>query len=305
MEQVKNTPRDTFLYILAIITLVASAVTFGTVVYQFINLKFPDVLMGSTAGYYDIIRGAVAGLVVVFPVFLWVSRFLRRDVVAHPEKKDLKIRRWLMYLTVFAASIVVIVDLVTLISSYLRGDLTTAFILKVIVVFFIAGCSFFYYLSELQDRAYPRKAFQWTVIVVVLLAIVYGFYVAGSPQNQRLVRLDDQKVSNLQMIQDRLVYYWQQKGSLPEALGDLNDPISGFSIPVDPQGQVYEYRPTGQRAFELCATFNLPSRDSGANIPAVYGINSNWQHGQGRTCFARTIDQALYPIKSPMPAPIR
>lgn len=298
METTKNTPRDAFLYLLAIITLVASAVSFGLLAYQFINLAFPDVLMGGyTTGYYNTIRGALAALVVVFPVFWWVTWFLRKDVLAHPEKKDLKVRRWLMYLTVFVAALVVIGDLVTLINNFLRGDLTTAFICKVIVIFFIAGSSLFYYLAELQEIKYPRKAFHWTVTGIVLLSVIYGFYIAGSPQNQRLMRFDDQKVSDLQTIQDRLVYYWQQKAALPAQLGDLNDAISGFSVPSDPQSnQPYEYRVTGPRAFELCAQFNEVSGDTPVlqtypTLPA----SSNWQHAAGRVCFERTIDATLYP----------
>ncbi len=94
------------MYLLAIITLVASAVSFGILVYQFIDLRFPDPLTSAyltPSSYYGTIRTALSSLVVVFPVFLWVSRFLRKDVMDNPEKRDLKIRRWLMYLTVFVA----------------------------------------------------------------------------------------------------------------------------------------------------------------------------------------------------------
>ncbi|OGN16972.1 MAG: hypothetical protein A3C88_01895 [Candidatus Yanofskybacteria bacterium RIFCSPHIGHO2_02_FULL_50_12] len=314
-ETVRNTPRDTFLYLLAIITLVASAVSFGILVYQFIDLKFPDPLR---YGYYysssnanlGTIRGALAALIVLFPVFFWVSWFLRKDIVAHPEKRDLKIRRWLLYLTVFVASMVVIGDLVALIYNFLEGDLTTPFILKVLTILFIAGSTLFYYLSELRERSYPRRAFQAVVGGAVVLAVIYGFFVAGSPQNQRLVRFDERKVSDLASIQSYLVYtYWQQKGALPASLSELSDPISSFMVPNDPQtGQPYEYRRKGERAFQLCAEFNLPSQEiqKGSSIeplparPDYYPRNENWEHGAGRTCFDRTIDPDLYPTKLPV-----
>src|SRR6185369_7333590 len=185
-----STPRDTFLYLLGLVTLVASAISFGMLVYQLIDIRFPDILRqgyyGVTANY-DLIRSALATLVIVFPVFFWTSRVLHKDIVADPAKRELRIRRWLLYFTVFVASLVVIGDLITLIHSFLGGDLTTAFILKVLTVFFIAGSTLFYYLSELRNRDYPRVAFQGLIILVVALAVSYGFYVAGSPQNQRLV----------------------------------------------------------------------------------------------------------------------
>lgn len=298
----RSTPRDVFLYLLGLITLVGSAGSFGMLVYQYIDIMFPDILQyGYTtpSANYSLIRTALAALVVVFPVFFWVSRTLHKDVVSEPAKRDLRVRRWLLSFTVLVAGLVVIGDLITLIQSFLNGDLTTAFILKVITIFFIAGSTLFYYLSELRNRAYPRKAFQMVIVGIVVLSLGYGFYLAGSPQNQRLVRFDDSKVSNLQTIQSYLVYnWWQQKGSLPANLDLLNDPISGFSVPVDPQSnQPYEYRLTGIRSFQLCATFNKESlvTDTTKPVPAGYQYD-NWQHGAGRVCFDRTIDPTLYPV---------
>lgn len=295
-----STPRDVFLYLLGLITLIASAISFGIVVYQFIDLKFPDVLQyGTPSANYSSIRSALATLVVVFPVFFWVSRMLHKDVLANPAKREMKIRRWLLYFTVFVAGLTVIIDLVALIRSYLNGDLTTAFVLKVITIFFIAGSILFYYLSELRNRAYPRKVFQSVIIGVAVLSIIYGFYVAGSPQNQRLVRLDEQKVLDLQNIQSRILYYWQQKGSLPPSLASLNDPLSGFVVPKDPQTSAdYGYQPAGAHAFQLCANFNQPSQNS--DIPAT-SPDQNWQHGSGQACFDRNIDQSLYPVRTSSP----
>ncbi len=288
-----------------------SAVSFGALIYQYIDLKFPDILQyGSIAPSinYSLIRTALSALIVVFPVFFWVTRTLHKDVVIEPAKRDLRVRRWLLYFTVFVAGLVVIGDLITLIQSFLNGDLTTAFVLKVLTIFFIAGSTLFYYLSELRDRAYPRKAFQVVIASIVVLSLGYGFYLAGSPQSQRLVRFDDLKANNLQTIQDRLVYYWQQKGSLPVNLTGLNDPISGFNVPVDPQNnQPFEYKLTGLRAFQLCAVFNLDNVSS-TTAPTFGYASSNWQHGAGRVCFDRTIDQALYPVNPkglPVPSPVK
>ena len=305
----RSTPRDVFLYLLSLITLVMSAGSFGMLIYQYIDLKFPDILqygyMASNASY-GLIRTALAALVVVFPVFFWVSLTLHRDVVTEPMKRDLRVRRWLLYFTVFVAGLVVIGDLITLIQSFLNGDLTTAFILKVLTIFFIAGSTLFYYLSELRDRIYSRNIFRVIIVSIVALTLGYGFYLAGSPQSQRLVRFDDAKVSNLQTIQSQLMYYWQQKGSLPKSLDFLNDSISGFSVPVDPQtNQSYEYSLTGVRAFRLCANFNFDTVNPRESIPAIYPYY-NWQHGAGRVCFDRTIDEALYSVNPKgQPVPLR
>lgn len=295
----KSTARDSVIYFLSIITLIISAISFGAICYQLINFYFPDPL-AFNFGNYQAMRLSLATLLVAFPVYVCSAWFLRRDVIAHPAKHHLGVRRWLMYLAVFAASLVIIGDLITLIYNFLEGGLTARFIWKVIVILVIAGCSLFYYLAELYDWKYWRRRFAWIVIVAVAVVAVRAFLVIGSPQNQRLINFDNQKVMDLENIQSRLVYYWQQKSALPANLGDLNDPISGFTVPTDPQtNQSYGYNLTGPHAFQLCADFNLPATDSGNNIMD----NSNWTHGAGQACFDRTIDSSLYP-PAPKSAPM-
>mgnify|MGYP001564185816 FL=1 len=159
-EAGKNLPRDTFLYLLAIISLITVAVGFGMAAFNYIDYYFPDpatdyyrcagFLGRCLSNYESPIRQAMAMLIVVFPVFLWVSRFLRKDVEGHPEKRELKIRKWLLNLTLFAAALVIIGDFVTVVSNFLQGELTTRFILKALTIFFIAGSAFYYYLAQLK-----------------------------------------------------------------------------------------------------------------------------------------------------------
>jgi hypothetical protein len=150
------------------------------------------------------------------------------------------------------------------------------------------------------------QTFAIIAIILVVVAIVSGFIVMGSPQTQRLMRYDTQKTSDLQQIQWQIVNYWQQKRMLPENLSALNDPISSFMAPTDPQsGESYEYRKVSDLSFELCTEFNRESHDlargadkSSLVYPMPYGYDegsNNWQHGVGRTCFERTIDPDLYP----------
>ena len=67
-----------------------------------------------------------------------------------PEKRNLRIRKWLIYFTLFAAALIIIGDLVALIFSLLGGELTVRFLLKVVTIFFVAGSVFYYYLWDLR-----------------------------------------------------------------------------------------------------------------------------------------------------------
>lgn len=144
--------RDAFLYLLMFLTLYWSAFSFGQLLYQFINRAFPDPLqyLYAADASASVIRMDIASLIIAFPVFLWISWLLNRDIQKDADKRSSKIRKWLTYLTLFIAAGIIIGDLIALVFNLLAGDLTPRFLLKVLVVGGIAGTVFGYYLSELR-----------------------------------------------------------------------------------------------------------------------------------------------------------
>lgn len=300
MENETNA-RDVFMYFLVVIVLAVSAANLGTLLFQYVNLYVPDSTQIACVGSFcqDAIRWSLASIIVVFPVLVWAWRFLQRDIAAHPEKGDARIRRWLLYLTLFVAGGFLIGDAVSLIYGWLQGSLTTQFALKILIVLYIAATVFSYFLKALHRRVGYAKAVGWAAVVVVIAAIVVGFISSGSPFRVRLERLDERRVNDLQTLQNQIVsVYWQSKGTLPSKLDDLKDPISGFLIPVDPETkESYEYLRKGERSFVLCATFTTTASTATSMPQYVYdGLNSSWVHDTGRVCFDRTIDPQLYPV---------
>lgn len=149
----RTTAKDFFLHLLSIVTLYGSAVAFLILIFQYINILLPDTLRG---GIYEVFgarstaRGALATLIVVFPVYVWATWFLGKMYAKMPEKRGLGVRRWLIYFTLFAAALIIIGDLVTLVRSLLEGELTLRFVLKVVAIFFVAGSVFGYYLVDVK-----------------------------------------------------------------------------------------------------------------------------------------------------------
>lgn len=298
------TPKDFFLWAGAMATLYVSVVSFLALVFNYINYLFPDPLEAyATDPYSAGMRFAMASLIVVFPLYLFLTRILNEDIRHNSEKKDLWVRRWFIFLTLFVAGITLAIDLVVLINGYLGGELTTRFALKSLAVLIVVGAGFLYYFFDLKGRWEENegqsKLIGLIAALVVVGSVVGSFSVIGSPAAQRLFRADEQRVGDLQGIQWQLVNYWQQKEVLPQNLSELEDPISGFVVPQDKEtGASYEYRTTGKFSFELCATFNKESRNirSNASITKLTGIEGEtWQHGVGRYCFTRTIDPERYP----------
>jgi hypothetical protein len=129
----------------------------------------------------------------------------------------------------------------------------------------------------------PRRVFIGIMILAVVATIGASMWVAGSPAEARLRALDERRVQHLQTIQQWVTQYVTARKALPSSLGVLSrDPV-GAMLPTDPEtGAQYEYRVTGDRAYELCATF---AREGDRDNPG-YGPYS-WPHGAGRQCFQR------------------
>lgn len=308
----KGTPKDVFLHLLAVVTLYVSVVAFITLWWQYINVLFPDLLKYqdyySYASIYDPIRLAMAALIIVFPVHILISWLIGREFKSDPGKREIRVRKWLWYITLFVSAVTIIIDLIILVNNFLRGELSTQFFLKVLVILAVATAVFGYYLWDLRHRekhSNKPKLVAWIVSAVIIASIIYGFFLIGLPSSQRARRFDEQRINDLSVLQSEVVSYWQQNGKLPESLNDLRNQISGFMPPADPENAMpYEYAVGGPLQFELCAEFTMPSVYPYSNmkrstaVPIMpggyYPYQQNWNHDAGHMCFERTIDPQLY-----------
>jgi len=303
----RNTPRDLFLHFFVIITLYWSTISFITLIWQYINYFFPDALEYNT--YYTFsgpIRFALSSLIVIFPIFLFLSFYLNKIYIKEPQVRDSKIRKWLIYFTLFTAGIIMTADLVTIVNNFLSGEITTRFILKALTIFLISGIIFWYYLNDIKNKITEKfnKYFSMVISLIILVSVIGGFVVFGSPSFARKIQFDERKISDLQNIQYQILNYWQTKKELPPNLGVFRDSFSGYNVPKDPQTQNdYEYniKDKDNLVFELCAVFNTESRKfSQGKItqPRMLTISENWEHNSGRFCFERKIDKELYAPKN-------
>ncbi|MDP2631404.1 MAG: DUF5671 domain-containing protein [Candidatus Uhrbacteria bacterium] len=307
----KSTPKDVFSYLLAIITLYIGVISLLTIIFQTTNIMLPDPLDFYYSGALNLLRGAMAALIVGWPIFILISWTIGKDISANPQKIEIRVRKWLLYFTLFVASITIIIDLITLINSFLSGELSTRFIIKVVAVLLVTAAVFGYYLwslrRDLSEKTNVPKLSAWISSALMILSITAGFYFVGSPGHQRNVRFDDQRLNDLQMIVNQAVYIWSEKDELPATLYDLSSPISGFVASVDPEtGVPYTYTVLGDLEFEVCGTFATESVGIQGNIyvetmPRIGGSlakfqDIDWEHGIGETCFTRTIDPDLYDI---------
>lgn len=314
-------------------SLITTVVAFLNLVFETLNKRFPDVLnatyeYGYSTYQYEGLRMALSTLIIIFPIFLAISYYWNKYAESGLGHWDIFVRKWFINIILLLSAFVVVADLVTLVRYFVSGEITSRFIYKVIAVLVVAGLVGYYYVIKLKEQEKPitGKIFSIIGAILVVAAIAWSFSILGSPMKQRAFRLDDRRVQDLQSIQWQVINYWQRKEKLPAKIEDLADPLSGYSLPVEPEfekGNKYEYAVKGPLTFELCATFSQPMpkgwreysyggvrpmmpvfmEDKAVSYPYPGGgANESWDHEAGRTCFERTIDKDLYP---PYPEPLR
>jgi hypothetical protein len=302
------TPKDFFLYISATLFLFLSAFSFLQFIFAVTNIAFPEINEYYSSNY-EMLRFALSLLIVSFPLLIFFTRKVNAYLHKNTEERENTIRKWLTYFTLFITTITSVITLVVLLNFFLDGSVTIRFIIKTASVLVVASGIFLFYKKDLDGVWYTKpqdsKKVGYVISALVLIAIVSGFMLIGSPAEQRKIKNDTLRVNNLQSIQYEVLDFWQRTESLPESLKTLDDPLR-YSISVtDPvTNEDYSYSKKSDLVFELCATFETKSagQENQPDIsmrPYKAGYleeDENWQHGSGYTCFERTINPEIHSI---------
>jgi hypothetical protein len=124
-----------------------------------------------------------------------------------------------------------------------------------------------------------RRGLGGAAILIVIVAVVVGLKLSGSPAAERARRLDVRRVEDLVQISSATDLYYVRQHTLPARLTDLGPPSGPPLSITDPTtSEPYEYRTLAVKRYELCAAFTAPSD------PTRYEPEF-WRHGAGRQCF--------------------
>lgn len=300
-KRVSSSPKEAFFHLLRFSMLYTAAFSMGTILFDLINLAMPA--PGQSASWFlGSLRGGIAAVIVSFPLFLFMSWLVAREAGINPGQRISPIRRWLTYLTLFIAAVAIVCDLIALIVTFLEGDITLRFSLKVAVVAMLAGGAFAYYLRDLRRDEIESAVHASSVrpmaklaiaglIVFVLAALAPAVYFAGSPMRARLLAQDRQRVDDLRQIYSHVHRYYTDKGKLPESLAaaDINPDTFVEHKKDRVTGEAYVYRVEDATHFTVGATFALPSAEG--EVPrgrySIFGPENEgfWKHGAGPQTF--------------------
>ncbi len=145
--------REAFLYLVTFTALYIAAFSLGSLLFGVIETLFPDPLSAHNAYRKDSegLPWSIASLIVSFPVYIGLTRQHLLEYQRDAARRTSAVRKWLTYLTMFAAAAVVIGTLINLIANVLGGQIAAQFLLKTLVVLLLSGGIFAFYRWEIRS----------------------------------------------------------------------------------------------------------------------------------------------------------
>jgi hypothetical protein len=314
----KTSTVETVLNLFSFILLGIITTAIGTLYFNIIEYFFPDPLKSAYYYYYEgtnnAIHYAMAGLIIGFPILVTVLRMWFKKFREEENKVEANLTKWVTYLVLLVSAVVIVGDLITVLYTFLQGEISIRFFLKGLTVLAIAGAIFGFYFLERKRVQYKKdipsktfKVFGWSLFGVILAGILLGFVVTGSPNTERMRTFDNRRSEDLSYLAGCVSEYANQFERLPSNILELekSTSISYCVNKRDPETQaLYEYnivtpltKEVSTNVFigeiELCATFALPSDNTAiVDVEGPYGDKypSKWYvHPAGHTCFSETI----------------
>ncbi len=292
--------RDAFLILLTFASLYITVSSVIVLFYTYLDYLYPDPAWGDwyAEAALDTVRYAIAAITIGFPLFWLLTVMLERAVLKDPDSQVHPTRKWLTYLTLFLAAAITLGDVITLLYYFLDGALTTRLVLKAAVLLVIAEVvlSYYFFSPSSATKSQPpqrlRQFLTGAALLLVAASVGLGFAMAGSPFSARLRRLDEKRVEDLRAIHHTLQQMVTKRDNntntvtairaLPKTLDEVAEyqrtREAGRRLDLaDPQtGNKYVYTITGDKTYELRATFDLP-REKKRDL--------FWNHPAGEHCF--------------------
>ena len=311
-KRVSSSARDAFLHIVAMVALFNVALASGSILFILIERCLPLPIDEHWNRYWkSSLRWGVAHIMVSLPVLWCAQRVINRDVARNPVSRLTPVYRFLAYLAVLVMALVMLGDLVYVVFSLLQGDATPRFLLKALVVLAVAGVVSLWYAGDLRreeslaghaGRPLPpppawRRWLGRGGVAAALTCLVTALALLESPLRARLLRLDADRVGDMETISWAIENYHERRGELPASLDDLRADPRTFVRDIDDPvtGAPYGYRPTGPRTYELTAKFDLESPPRESPNGSAGSRDGFFTHGPGARTFTVTVPEKRRP----------
>ena len=287
-----------FFYVLSLVALIFMSISVGIIFFQIINKEFIDLINEYSGRYSDgAMKFAISAIIISAPIYYFTSKQIYKSLRKGKLEEDAAVRKWFTYLIILVSIIVMIVWLITTISGFLNGELTTKSILKTITALFISGSVFSFYLYDIKRENIKGKKdkvisiYFYASFVIVLIAFVTSMFIVESPTETRKRKLDDRVINNFYQIDGSINSYYKKYEKLPEAIEDLKEEynyITTEELTNPVTKELYEYKIVSGDEYELCTTFQFSSKEEDKKDHDPY-VDKMWIHEAGYDCLTQKV----------------
>lgn len=270
-----------FWLLLFFLSLFFVALGSGIIFFQIINSFFPEPYSGLSQGA---LRTGFSFVLVAAPLAFFSAQKLHNGILKKQIPFESAVRRWLGYAALFFAAATFMGDFIAALIFFLNGELTIRVLLKVVVLFVIAGGIFGFLMWDLREDNLEHRQKNAKFLFAgfwgfVAIALVSSVFFLESPAVARDRRLDQETENNLSSLKYSIEDFYQTKNKLPENLAEIeSDPmLSGRFDAKD-----IEYMKKSKNEYELCTDFRRDNRND--------EDYREWTHPAGRFCFSIVAD---------------
>lgn len=253
----KNNAKFAFYYLLSLVSLIFTSISSGIILFQVINRNISDNLLDYTNYINDgALRFAISSLIVAAPVLFLIIKLINKGLRKKEIEKDSPIRRWLTYFILFVSSVIILGSLIGVLNSFLSGEMTLKFILKILSLILISAIVFSYYFYDIKRENVEKsdknlKIFFWLSLVFIISIFIIALFSVESPSVVRNRNIDQNTMRNVFNLESSINIYYEQNKKLPERIDD----IESLSFPN------LEYIKLDDENFKICAEFKLDSTE--------------------------------------------
>lgn len=128
------------------------------------------------------------------------------------------------------------------------------------------------------------------ISTLVLAVIIYIFVTKGTPGTIRAEKFDQTRQQDISRLKGSIENYYFKNKKLPNSVADLAEGSS--SVKKDPEtNNDYVYVPGEDLNYQLCATFNLESKETENSRYQNY-YDQEFKHPKGYHCFDLKVQKA-------------
>ena len=297
MTQQNNAAKYAFYYILSLVALIFMSLSAGMIVFQIINKNIADVINQYRGRFSpDQLKFAISALIISAPIFYFTAKQIFKNLFSGALDKDSQIRKWLTYFILLISSVVMTGWFIAVVNSFLDGELTLKFILKVLTAVGIAAIVFTFYLYDIKRENVAGvkdnviRIYFYGSLALIIAIFVGALFIIESPRETRDRKMDNEVLLKLNRLDSSVRSYYVENEKLPVNFGELMiefNYLDEDNFEDSVTGAKFEYTVKEAKIYEFCANFRASNNDESDAYKNLYG--KEWEHDAGHQCFEKKI----------------